>query len=240
MGGPNWFDVKDIKELIMSDGVAPFKFVFVSACHSGLAGETFASAGVPHVVCCQQESELKDTAALAFTRSFYLALAVGQTVKESFLQGCKAVRATPNLKDPDEEMKKFVLLPQNGNHDVPVFSAKSVPVWPRHTRGQTPTAAKRSRRRSSGLVKMRSFMGLGTKSSELSTRNMMQDDPAPSAPQFFAGREVDMYYVLTALLKMRKRLVNVIGEPGVGRSSVVCALCHYTVSYTHLTLPTKA
>ena len=62
MGGPNWLSVQDIKELILQDGVVPFKFVFVSACHSGLAGETFASAGVPHVVCCKQDSELKDTA----------------------------------------------------------------------------------------------------------------------------------------------------------------------------------
>lgn len=123
MGGPNWLSVQDIKKLILQDGIVPFKFVFVSACHSGLAGETFASAGVPHVVCCKQESELKDTAALAFTRSFYLALLMGHTVKESFDQGCKAVRATPNLRDSDEEMKKFVLLPTGGDHDKPVFRA---------------------------------------------------------------------------------------------------------------------
>eukprot|EP00934_Nitzschia_sp_Nitz4_P002509 Nitzschia sp. Nitz4//scaffold39_size137210//43905//51277//NITZ4_003195-RA/size137210-augustus-gene-0.188-mRNA-1//-1//CDS//3329550371//2499//frame0 len=222
MGGPNWLNVQDIKELILRDGNAPFKFVFVSACHSGLAGETFASAGVPHVVCCQQEQELKDTAALAFTRSFYLALAVGHTVKESFEQGCKAVRATPNLKNPEKEMEKFVLLPKNGNHNVPVFNAKPVREWPKQqSRSMVASKSKRS------LVRMRSVMALGTRGSELSTRNMMQDDPSPSPPQFFIGREVDMYYLLTALLKMKKRLVNVLGEPGIGRSSLVCALCHY-------------
>lgn len=227
MGGPNWLNVQDIKNLILGDGeVAPFKFVFVSACHSGLAGETFASAGVPHVVCCQQEQELKDTAALAFTRSFYLALAVGHTVKESFDQGCKAVRATPNLKDPAKEMEKFVLLPRDGNHDVPVFKAKPVREWPKQPRNQGLVSSRSSRRRGS-LMRMRSVMALGAKSSELSTRNMMQEDPSPTAPQFFIGREVDMYYILTALLKMKKRLVNVLGEPGIGRSSLACALCHY-------------
>jgi hypothetical protein len=74
---------------------------------------------------------------------------------------------------------------------------------------------------------MRSVMALGAKSSELSVRNMMQEDPSPTPPQFFLGREVDMYYVLTAILKMRKRLVSVLGETGIGRSSLVCALCHY-------------
>jgi len=225
MGGPNWLNVQDIKELIVRDGNAPFKFVFVSACHSGLAGETFASAGVPHVVCCQQESELKDTAALAFTRSFYLALAIGQTVQEAFEQGCKAVRATPNLRDPEKEMEKFVLLPRDGNHNVPVFNAKPVREWPKQPRSQL-MSAKSSRRRGS-LMRMRSIMTLGAKSSELSVRNMMQEDPSPTAPQFFLGREVDIYYILTAILKMRKRLVSVLGETGIGRSSLACALCHY-------------
>eukprot|EP00980_Cylindrotheca_fusiformis_P029823 scaffold23911_cov127-Cylindrotheca_fusiformis.AAC.3 len=223
MGGPNWLNVQDIKELIVRDGVAPFKFVFVSACHSGLAGETFASAGVPHVVCCRQESELKDTAALAFTRSFYLALAVGQTVKESFEQGCKAVRATPNLKDPEKEMDKFVLLPKDGNHNVPVFRARPLPQWPKQ-----PVSKMKNKRRAMMLNarNQRSVMG-SARNTELSVRNMIQEDPAPFTPTFFLGREVDVYYVLTAILKMRKRLVSVLGEPGIGRSSLVCALCHY-------------
>lgn len=53
----------------------------------------------------------------------------------------------------------------------------------------------------------------------------MQEDPSPTPPQFFLGREVEMYYVLKAILC--KRLVSVVAEPGLGRSSLVCALCHY-------------
>jgi len=227
MGGPNWLSVQDIKELILQDGVVPFKFVFVSACHSGLAGETFASAGVPHVVCCKQESELKDTAALAFTRSFYLALLMGHTVKESFDQGCKAVRATPNLSDSDEEMKKFVLLPKGGDHDKPVFRARSIREWPKQPRSQGSIITRSSRRRNSRGNFLTGGLALGTKNSELSVRNMMQEDPSPTPPQFFLGREMDLYYILSALLKLNKRLVSVLGDTGIGRSSLVCALCHY-------------
>jgi hypothetical protein len=226
-GGPNWFRVQDVKNLIEGKGGAPFRFVFVSACHSGLAGETFASAGVPHVVCCQQESELKDAAALAFTRQFYLALAVGHTVKESFDQGCKAVRAAPNMRDAEKEMEKFVLLPRNGNHQVPIFNAKPVVEWPRaviekHSSKHRRSSRHRSVTRSKGVKNV--YLS-GAKGSELSVRNMMQEDPSPSPPQFFMGREIDMYHVLNAVLS--KRLVSVIGESGVGRSSLVCALCHY-------------
>lgn len=218
-GGPHWLQVQQIKELIASrEGGAPFRFVFVSACFSGLAGETFASAGVPHVVCCHQEFELKDAAARAFTRQFYLALAVGHTVKYSFEQGRKAVMATPNLKNADAEMKKFVLLPADGNHHVPVFDAKPVLEWPR--RGNK-ISTSRDRRGSRSKTKA---IG-GTKTSELSVRNMIQEDPSPSPPHFFMGREVDMYLILREILG--KRLVSVVGEIGVGRSSLVLALAHY-------------
>ena len=49
-GGPHWLQIDHLKQLIKGSLVgAPFKFVFVSACHSGLAGETFARAGVPNL-----------------------------------------------------------------------------------------------------------------------------------------------------------------------------------------------
>jgi hypothetical protein len=140
----HWLEVNVISDLIKQNNGPPFKFVFVSACHSGLVGETFARAGVPHVVCCQQESELKDSAALAFTRQFYLSLAVGHTVKESFEQGRKAVRATPNLRNAEEEMKKFVLLPKGGNHGVPVLDARPVWEWPRTTSNASARSLQRS------------------------------------------------------------------------------------------------
>lgn len=204
-GGPHWFEVNNIRSLIAGrEGGAPFRFVFVSACYSGLAGETFASAGVPHVVCCKQEFELKDTAALAFTRQFYLALAVGHTVKESFEQGRKAVRATPNLRDAESETEKFVLLPRDGNHDVPIFDARPLLQWPH---------AQSSRKRK------------GKAKTALSVFNKMQENPSTSPPQFFLGREVDMYLVLNLVLE--KRLVSIVGETGVGRSSLACALCHH-------------
>ena len=214
-GGPHWLEVERIKELIAGrEGGVPFQFVFVSACHSGLAGRTFADAGVPHVVCCQQEVELKDAAALAFTRQFYLALAVGHTVRYAFDQGLKAVRATPHIREADTEMEKFVLLPKDGDHDVAIFDARPVQEWPSRRRGLE------GRTRS-----QRTLNFSGTKISDLSVRNMIQEDPSPSPPQFFVGREIDMYYVLDLVLQFR--LVSVVGHRGVGRSSLVRALCHY-------------
>lgn len=131
-GGIHWFTVDQLKALL-SGGVAnepPFQFVFVSACHSALAGKTFAELGVPHVVCCQQEAQLMDSSALIFSRAFYLALAFGRTLKDSFDIGKHAVLSSALILNPEEEMAKFILLPEDGNHDVPIFNAIQVPDWP--------------------------------------------------------------------------------------------------------------
>lgn len=217
-GGAHWLKVEMIRDLIAHNGSTSFKFVFVSACQSYLAGKTFADAGVPHVVCCQQESELKDQAALAFTRQFYLSLAVGHTVKDSFDHGCKAVKASPNLQNAEQEMKKFLLLPPDGDHNIPIFNAKPVQEWP-ETFDLKLAGSHRFRRRSV-------FAG-GTRTSELSVRNMMQEDPSPSPPPCFLGREVDMFKVLQDIKDRQRRLISVTGDTGIGRSSLVCALCHY-------------
>ncbi|CAN0400581.1 unnamed protein product, partial [Discosporangium mesarthrocarpum] len=99
-------------------------FVFVSACHSKLAGEAFAQAGVPHVVCVKLDAEIMDVAARSFTAAFYLALAVGHTVRDSFDIGREAVAADPHVPDSHVERNKFLLLPDSENdnaHRVAIF-----------------------------------------------------------------------------------------------------------------------
>lgn len=208
-GGIHWLEVDQLKHLILAgseSGRPPFNFVFVSACHSFLAGQTFVDAGVPHVVCCQQEAQLMDNAALSFTRAFYLALAFGRTVKESFDIGKQAVLNSPTVPNANVEMEKFLLLPEDGNHEVAVLDAEPVPEWPLlHPNGMAT-----SRRRSSA-----------SSSDETDT----SDYKLPSLAQGFSGRETDMYHVLNLVLS--RRLVNITGPSGMGRSSLAIALCHY-------------
>ena len=117
----------EFKNFVISSNVTkgePFKLAFVSACNSEQAGNTFVNAGVPHVVCCQQDSEVKDSAALEFTHQFYFSLTLGHTVQDSFEQGCKAVRAAT-------EKGKFILLPRGADHDTSLFAdAEPIRKWP--------------------------------------------------------------------------------------------------------------
>ena len=97
--------------------------VFVSACHSQAAGEAFLAAGAEHVVAVERDERIEDRAAHAFTRSFYLALAVGHSVESSFQIGQTAVSAVPgkSKRDAIADAEKFVLLPLGGAHDVKLF-----------------------------------------------------------------------------------------------------------------------
>jgi hypothetical protein len=169
-GSPHWINVETLRRVVERRRGQPFRLVFVSACYSHLAGERFVDAGVPHVVCCRQDSEVKDVAAIAFTRQFYVCLALGHTVQESFDEGCNAVLCSTSLRNPEEEMQKFILLPEGEDHNIGIFlDAKKVRKSPRNI---------------SSLKK--------------SSRQRLRSSPAP--PRYFIGREIDMYHVLNAVL----------------------------------------
>eukprot|EP00592_Proboscia_alata_P003201 CAMPEP_0194375938 /NCGR_PEP_ID=MMETSP0174-20130528/24497_1 /TAXON_ID=216777 /ORGANISM="Proboscia alata, Strain PI-D3" /LENGTH=2279 /DNA_ID=CAMNT_0039156461 /DNA_START=633 /DNA_END=7472 /DNA_ORIENTATION=+ len=218
-GGLHWLGSEKLKKFITEgakNNEPPFRFVFVSACYSFLTGEAFVDAGVPHVVCCQQEAQLADSAALAFTRAFYLALAIGRTVKDSFELGRQAVEFAPSVPNSDLEMKKFVLLPKDGDHDVRIFDAKSIPVWPRKNAANSVPSLRNIYSRAQSMI---------LAPEDLLQSHSSSDQPLPTPPQGFLGRETDMYHVLNAVLD--RRFVNVVGKTGIGRSSLASSLCQY-------------
>ena len=208
-------NVETLTSLLKAGGLK-LDFVFVSACHSRVTAAAFVEAGVPHVVCVKVEAMILDSAAMAFTRAFYLALLSGKTVKISFDIAREALKASPYVPDSVLEGEKFVLLPdhENANHDVPIFVSNPIVDWP----------------------------GPGHLRKGPSCSNIIDDDSMsspsddndndnsswqcwPSAPPDFEGREVDMYRVITTLSS--RRLVTLIGELGVGKSSLASAVCTY-------------
>merc|ERR1712194_593951 len=76
--------------------------------------------------------------------------------------------------NPEEEMGKFMLLPEDGNHDVPLFNAVEIPEWPSPQMNGTLNSSK------SGV-----------------------NDSLPAPPQGFIGREADLYHTLNLVLKRR-------------------------------------
>jgi hypothetical protein len=190
------FVTMDALRALCQAGGNQLEFVFVSACHSRRAGEAFVGAGVPHVVCVTVEAQLLDAAAMAFTRAFYLALAVGHSVSHSFDIGKQAVITSPYVPNSLVEGEKFLLLPEDSDHDTPVFDAKPVDQWP---------------------IPGSSLKGL--------TCDLVDNSYLPHTPEDFEGREVDMYCAIRILLS--RRLVTIVGENGVGKTSVAIAVCSY-------------
>lgn len=47
------------------------KFVVIASCHSERLGDIFFQAGVEHVICVNKLKEIKDKAAIKFSRTFY-------------------------------------------------------------------------------------------------------------------------------------------------------------------------
>ena len=128
-GNAHFVRVPALKKLLQAGNLASLRFVFVSACFSEAAAQAFVDAGVPHVVAVRVNTRVSDHAAHAFTRAFYLSLAVGQTIREAFDIGVQAVINAPNVPAGEVEGDKFLLLGP-GAHDEKAFPALApVEAW---------------------------------------------------------------------------------------------------------------
>ena len=100
------------------------QLVFVSACHSESTADAFIQAGVRHVIAVRADQQVHDVAAKTFMSIFYYSLFRGRTVRESYEKAKVSVMAgvmsggggVGGLED-----KKFLLLPEDGEHDVVIF-----------------------------------------------------------------------------------------------------------------------
>lgn len=194
--GLHIFANEKLKEL-SSAGDMKLDFVFVSACFSQKAGKAFVEAGVSHVVCVRLDAKILDIAANDFTKAFYRSLALGHTVKRAFEIGKNAVVSSPRVPNSALESDKFILLPEDGNHDIPIFVSNEVSEWP-PVKPQLPL---------------------------LMQNQLPSITHLPLPPEDFQGREVDMHRVIHEIIS--RRFVTVVGDKSVGKTAVVKAVCPY-------------
>ena len=125
-------------------------------------------------------------AALVFMRAFYLALAVGDTIRDAFDIGVRSVESAPNIERPSRESEKFLLLPRGRDHARAIFADAARVVRPPP--------------------------GSATWASDDVWR--LDAAAAPSAPENFVGRNCEAISVMRAL--RRHRLVSVTGPRSLG------------------------
>jgi hypothetical protein len=112
--------VDDLKRFVAIGG-GKVKVVVISAYHAQTIARSFLEAGIPHVVCCQQEGLFRDEGSIEFAKGFYRALAQNKPLKEAFDIGVDAVARSPKVKSSRNMADRYILLPENQDHDVPVF-----------------------------------------------------------------------------------------------------------------------
>jgi hypothetical protein len=178
------------------------KLVFVSACSSRKAGEAFLEAGAEHVVCVETLSEIEDRAAQAFTRAFYCALVRGYYVQDAFQIGQAAVETCPLVgrgvaSNAAKEASKFVLLPLTPSEED---ERHRVSLFPRNSKDE--------------------FV-------EWIEPPPLSYEILPALTDGFVGRQLDIFNIVSTLIKRSRRIVSVIGESGIGKSAIVKQAMHY-------------
>ncbi|MGB9873095.1 MAG: CHAT domain-containing protein, partial [Anaerolineae bacterium] len=105
-----------------------FRLAVVTACHSESVAAALHALGIPHIVAVDAEEAVTQRAAITFFCRFYGVLLTGGTVAEAFRAGQNAVALDEDLCRLGErvalaEARKFRLLPEDGDHDRPLWPA---------------------------------------------------------------------------------------------------------------------
>lgn len=130
---------------------------------------------------------------------------------------------SPTSPSSSSKMSDLTIKANPGLHDVPIFQSRLVLEWP--VPGHIRTGHSPSDLSNLGPTKHsggRCFDGVSGSSGSYLGSN---DSSLPTPPPDFEGREVDMYRVITTLLA--RRLVTLIGDQGVGKSSLTASVCTY-------------
>mmetsp|Transcript_38631 Transcript_38631/g.71398 ORF Transcript_38631/g.71398 Transcript_38631/m.71398 type:complete len:1275 (-) Transcript_38631:396-4220(-) len=137
VGGADWLEEDKMYEFVNEDS---FGLVFASGSNTVCTGKAFIKSGVQHVVCCEQNNTLEDEAAMSFTDEFYSRLLRGFTISAAFEEAKLAV----NRKFGSIEAHKFILLPEDSDHQTRIFGSgvvenytqkaghDAIPCYPQH------------------------------------------------------------------------------------------------------------
>lgn len=188
-----------IKQWVASSS-KELSFVFVSACNSYAVGKAFEEAGVPHVVCCHKETTILNSAiAYKFTKCLYQALAWGKTLREAFDLATQELSIYSSY-----ESQQYCLLPEDGDHDVHIFSSS-----PADDDDDDEAAAT-----SDGSIN-----GRPGQEPEHEVVNF------PPPPDFFVRDELEVYKTFQAISK--NKIVQVTGQKGIGKTTLLKECCSY-------------
>ncbi|KAF0687326.1 Aste57867_20936 [Aphanomyces stellatus] len=195
--------IADLRKICVSTSTnSLLRLVVVQACYSHNVAMAFLGLGIPHVIAIKFDQKIEDLAAAAFTKAFYMALATGKTVQDSFVIGRGAVGANPHLAQAAQAANKFELLPEGADHSEVIF----------------PTLDVQTDRLGSIVKNPNRFPVLWGNTS------------LPAVCTHFCHRTVEQYHVIHELAKEQpsvSRYVWISGPEGIGKTQLAYAACRY-------------
>jgi hypothetical protein len=215
-GGVYMMDVPHLQALFAPLNGPPCRVAFLSACHSENMAQALLAAGVPHVVAVNAAQPILDVAAQAFAMHFFPFLAAGHPVRQAFEAGRAAVFTDPDTKQAiqqwlDAEAARDARIaalmsqqPQLADLLQQLEALKFTLLPEAETGAPDPHSAIPFPDVPPGALEVRGL-------------------PEPPAalgvtPEFFLGRERDLYKVLQRVLD--HRLTTIRGGGGVGKTEL--------------------
>ncbi|KAL1528637.1 hypothetical protein AB1Y20_009975, partial [Prymnesium parvum] len=231
-GGTHALEVDKLTALVKagadpSGGRLPLDLAVISACHSVGGGQAFVDAGVPHVIAVRREAQLQDKAACVFAGALYHALFKGRTVAAAFEIGKQAVANQPGILRAGEESEKFCLMPLDADHHVSLcadFPEGACPLAHQHLTlrcGVGPRGPSTGVR-PTGLV----LFALAGEAVVNTKHKVLHNLPA-FFPLQFLGRQTEWQQIVAAAVGQDKRLLTLVGGPGIGKTALTVAVAHY-------------
>ena len=116
-GGGHVVRQAELERLLKTGSTGNLSCVSINACQSEGVGSLFVDAGVPHVLCCR--GRVLDAASRLFTKTFYMCLGSGRSLRQSWDSAREAVRLAPRVQ-LQQHAEDFVMFGQ---------SRASVTLW---------------------------------------------------------------------------------------------------------------
>ena len=109
-GGGHVIRQAELERLLRTGSTGNLSCVLINACQSESVGSLFVDAGVPHVLCCR--GKVLDAASRLFTKTFYMCLGSGRSLRQSWDSAREAVRLAPRIQ-LQQHAEDFVMFGQS-------------------------------------------------------------------------------------------------------------------------------
>ena len=219
----------ELERLLRTGSTGNLSCVLINACQSEGVGSLFVDAGVPHVLCCR--GKVLDAASRLFTKTFYMCLGSGRSLRQSWDSAREAVRLAPRMQ-LQQHAEDFVMF---GQARAAVTLGGLLAHSPQPTKMKPhPPGPLTPLPMSVAMVSWQNASRNKASYWEDGQTSCATFDLLPARVEDYIGRGVDMAKVLRCFchddvtsISAGRRCVNIHGPAGMGKTAFVLETGYY-------------